>query len=483
MKRIINLLNILLLGLPIIAYSQIPQLIWNKPILFRDQTYNHGIDEMYFDKFGNIYFAGYDTLNTNIDVGIIAKYNNNFDTLWRKYDPGTRSYDPNAIYENKDKIIYFDIGYTVDSTYLACRSISTGNLIWQRSMRAYSAGRYGICKYGDSLILGSKLNGSQVNLLVLNLNGDTVRTFNVNISINQGSIFLDYRDKFVWLKGNTWLSGAISSILCKINLSTNSVVWTRYPGNFSAAPNCYLDTNCNYYFADSHMESGLQMRYQVTKYDSSGTIIWTKLWNPSPDSLVNINNWMSGVTVDESRNLIAVFGTTDKYNFNSSSRRAYYCIRNSINGDSIYARIIVPSDTSFSNSISGRFDPNGFLYAILKNFKTYGPYLYTMNKYSLATTNIHQVNNEMATTYFLSQNYPNPFNPTTDIKFDVSKPSLVRISVFDISGREIDVILCERLGPGSYQVNWNASSFSSGVYFYKMTADNYSETKKMILIK
>jgi hypothetical protein len=478
MKKLI-IISILFLGVPFITYSQTPQLIWNKPIFFRDQTYSHGIDEMYFDRLGNVYFAGYDTLSSNIDVGVLAKYNNNFDTLWRKYDPGTRAYDPNAIYENKDKIIYFDIGYTVDSTYLVCRSISTGNLIWQRSMKAYSDGRYGICKYGDSLILGSKLNGSQVNLLILNLNGDTVRTFNVNIPINQGSIFLDYRDKFVWLKG----SGAVSSLLSKVNLSTNSIVWTRYPGNFSAFPNCYLDTNCNYYFADSHMESGLKMRYQVIKYDSSGNTIWSKHWYPSPDSLVNINNWMNGVTVDESRNLMVVLGTTDKYNFNSSARRAYYCILNSINGDSIYTRIVIPNDTSFSNSVSGKFDPNGFLYIITKTFKSYGPYLFTMSKYSLVTTNIRLVNNEISNTYFLSQNYPNPFNPRTNIEFSVPKRSLIKINIYNEAGQLIQELINQTLNPGTYDTEFNGSNYSSGVYFYRLMSNDFNDTKKMVLIK
>ena len=96
---------------------------------------------------------------------------------------------------------------------------------------------------------------------------------------------------------------------------------------------------------------------------------------------------------------------------------------------------------------------------------------------------VRNISTEIPDGFSLSQNYPNPFNPSTNVKFDIPKSSFVRLSIFDISGREVDVLVNERVQPGSYQVDWNASSFSSGVYFYKLTTENNSETKKMILIK
>ncbi|MFZ4621734.1 MAG: phospholipase D-like domain-containing protein, partial [Bacteroidota bacterium] len=85
--------------------------------------------------------------------------------------------------------------------------------------------------------------------------------------------------------------------------------------------------------------------------------------------------------------------------------------------------------------------------------------------------------------YSLSQNYPNPFNPSTQIQFSVAQKGLVTVSIFDILGREVSTILNQELNAGSYSLDWNASHFSSGVYFYRMTSGNFNATKKMILQK
>jgi hypothetical protein len=96
---------------------------------------------------------------------------------------------------------------------------------------------------------------------------------------------------------------------------------------------------------------------------------------------------------------------------------------------------------------------------------------------------ITNINSDIPKEFSLHQNYPNPFNPSTNIKFDIPKSSFVRISVYDISGKEISVLVNTQLLPGSYQADWNASNYSSGVYYYTLTAGHYYETKKMILIK
>lgn len=85
--------------------------------------------------------------------------------------------------------------------------------------------------------------------------------------------------------------------------------------------------------------------------------------------------------------------------------------------------------------------------------------------------------------YKLYQNYPNPFNPITNIKFDVYKSSNIVLSIYDISGKIVDKLIEKNLPAGTYNVEWNASGYSSGVYFYKLNIDNFTDVKKMILIK
>jgi hypothetical protein len=86
-------------------------------------------------------------------------------------------------------------------------------------------------------------------------------------------------------------------------------------------------------------------------------------------------------------------------------------------------------------------------------------------------------------TFSLEQNYPNPFNPSTTIKYLVPEFSQVQIKVFDVLGNEIETLVNEEKPVGTYELNWNAENLPSGVYFYRLQAGNFVETKKMLLLK
>ena len=98
-------------------------------------------------------------------------------------------------------------------------------------------------------------------------------------------------------------------------------------------------------------------------------------------------------------------------------------------------------------------------------------------------TGINQLSNEIPKGFTLHQNYPNPFNPTTKIRFELSKASIVRLTVYDVLGKEITTLVSEKLSSGSYEVDWNATGYTSGVYFYRLETKDFSETKKMLLVK
>lgn len=83
----------------------------------------------------------------------------------------------------------------------------------------------------------------------------------------------------------------------------------------------------------------------------------------------------------------------------------------------------------------------------------------------------------------LYQNYPNPFNPETKIRFDLNKNEFVNVTVFDITGRAHNCLVNKTMTAGTYDVPWNAGNYNSGVYFCRVTAGDYSETRKMILVK
>ncbi|MCF8396156.1 MAG: T9SS type A sorting domain-containing protein, partial [Melioribacteraceae bacterium] len=85
--------------------------------------------------------------------------------------------------------------------------------------------------------------------------------------------------------------------------------------------------------------------------------------------------------------------------------------------------------------------------------------------------------------YNLKQNYPNPFNPTTTIEFSIPERSVIKLMIYNSIGQEIESIINEEIPAGNYKFNWDASQYSSGVYFYKLVSNNYSITKKALLLK
>jgi len=119
----------------------------------------------------------------------------------------------------------------------------------------------------------------------------------------------------------------------------------------------------------------------------------------------------------------------------------------------------------------------------------------TVNFYldSLNLIGIRTISQNVPKSFVLGQNYPNPFNPVTKIRFDVALPfnrplsggdaEGVRLVIYDILGREVAILINQQLNPGTYEVEWNAGNFPSGVYFYTLSIGNLSQSKKMILLK
>lgn len=104
------------------------------------------------------------------------------------------------------------------------------------------------------------------------------------------------------------------------------------------------------------------------------------------------------------------------------------------------------------------------------------------NRYNL-TTRIKNNNTGIPETYKLEQNYPNPFNPVTKIDFSIPKQGFVNLKIFDMLGREVAVLISNEMNAGNYTFNYNASLLTSGVYFYKLEVNGFTDVKKMTVLK
>lgn len=150
---------------------------------------------------------------------------------------------------------------------------------------------------------------------------------------------------------------------------------------------------------------------------------------------------------------------------------------------------IVKSSDGGNNWIEQPTVTDNGLYALYFNTYKYvfaGRLLGTILKTiptELLLTNTGKSINEVSIDFFLSQNYPNPFNPYTVIRYSLSENRFTTLKIYDALGKEIETLVNEKQNPGTYSVDWIASNFPSGVYFYKLQIENYSETKRMVLLK
>ncbi len=102
-----------------------------------------------------------------------------------------------------------------------------------------------------------------------------------------------------------------------------------------------------------------------------------------------------------------------------------------------------------------------------------------------STTSVHLISLAVPENYSLKQNYPNPFNPSTKINYEIKSAGFVSIKVFDLLGKEVASLVNEKQNVGSYAVDFNSTDFSlpSGIYFYTLSAGEFKETRKMVLVK
>ncbi len=140
---------------------------------------------------------------------------------------------------------------------------------------------------------------------------------------------------------------------------------------------------------------------------------------------------------------------------------------------------------SLGNSASGH--RYSFTDREVQNGTTYSYKLFSVDlngaREELATTEATPSANAIASEYRLEQNYPNPFNPSTSISYSIPEAGLVTLSVFDLNGREVAQLVNRSQSAGSYSVDFNGESLSSGIYYYRLTANSFTATHKMVLMK
>jgi len=143
---------------------------------------------------------------------------------------------------------------------------------------------------------------------------------------------------------------------------------------------------------------------------------------------------------------------------------------------------VVAFNNSTGNNPFTLTAPGPGLYTVNAGFKNPNPRRWDSASVSILVTDIAE-NLSIPTEYKLNNNYPNPFNPSTIIRYSIPEVSFTSIKIYDALGKEVSSLVNESKSAGTYEVEFNASNLSSGIYYYTLQVGSFTQTKKMILIK
>jgi hypothetical protein len=326
--------------------------------------------------------------------------------------------------------------------------------------------RYLIGNWAGNMIVALDSNGNQTVFKTnipfchgMELNGDTLYAASANrilgIDINNTQILKD-----ITVPG--------SSRLGHITLDTNNNILYVSDWNVKKIYKVNINTNTPSVLVNSGIETpvgvlfdGNHNRIILLTFDANTPI---KAVNPSSGQVTNI-------TSEGYDHLDAI--ARDKFGF--------------IYVSSFTQGLVYRFDSAFTSQpvtiSTGHNGPSGFGYNSRDHIL--GVTNYNSNSYSLINLPVISVKiiSGNINGFTLFQNYPNPFNSSTNIKFYILELSYVKLVIYDISGREISVLLDRRLFPGTYKIRWQPDKLASGIYLYKLITNSRIQTRKMCLTK
>ncbi|MCI0449682.1 MAG: SBBP repeat-containing protein [Chlorobi bacterium] len=399
------------------------------------------------DRIGNIYVTGYIT-RIGTDIYTI-KYNSNGVYIWGQLINGTANDDDKAFGIAVDSLgdnIYI-CGYTTNDTtgvdFTTARYDSTGVLLWEDKYNGFESGED--------------------------------RAFGIVVDT----------DENIFVTGYSTGANSREDCLTIRYLKAGDTSWVaRYNGGGNHNDRAFgivVDTDGNSYITGYTVtEDTVTTDYLTVKYNFEGVQQWAKTYDGSanyqdtafaicfthknPD-YVFITGGSSSDTIPGKMDIVTI-----RYNVDNGVQDQI----NRYNGEDNLsdAGTAITADTSGNVYVAGYTESNANGYQMFLA-KFLGGELIGINV----------ISTEVPQSFKLYQNYPNPFNPVTTIKFDIQKASFVKLKIYDILGREVAVLVNENLKIGTYEAVFVTMTLASGLYFYELTANDFKEVKKMILVK
>jgi uncharacterized delta-60 repeat protein len=463
---------------------------YNGPGNTHDQSYSLALDNS-----GNIYITGGSFGNGTERDFCTIKYNSNGDSLWvRRYNgPGNDIDEAISIAVGESNHVYVagysDGGQNLD--YNVLKYDSSGTLIWGARYNFPAPGtgsedrpHYMALDGTDNVYVTGESNtgfGFLDMYATVKYNSSGVQQWVARYKGSGDSGLSQAYSLAVDPSGNVYVTGRsdpssgfgfnfdIATI--KYNSSGDSLWVRRYngPANSSDIGNSIaLDANGNVIVTGASASN-----FITIKYNSAGVIIWNSEYNGPGNG---VDNAASMVT-DLSGN-IYVTG----YSVGTGTLRDYAVVKYNSSGVQQWIQRYNGPGNNEDEARAITIDNAGNVYVTGISTGTGTGMDFATIKYSQPITSIPSLS-EFPESFVLYQNYPNPFNPATNIKFSIPKNGEVSLKIYDIAGNEIATYYEGFIKAGIYNAEVNASNWASGVYFYTLRNSEFTDTKKMILLK
>ncbi len=448
------------------------------------------------DNAGNVYVSGASTgSGSGLDYCVV-KYNSAGVQQWasRYNGPGNATDEVYSLQFDNSGNVYitgYSNGGSTGDDICTIKYNSSGAQQWMvRYNGSANNDDYGnsiaIDNAGNSYVTGAVTRtGSDLDYITVKYNASGVQIWSVFYNgPGNGEDFPS--SNAIDANGNIFVTGysygsTSGPDYCTIKYNNSGAQqWVqRYdgPDGWDESWNIILDPAGNVYITGNSAGVGTGDDYCTIKYNNSGVQQWIARYTGS-DSSNDYCNWVApdangnvyvtgivGDGVGNQQNIVTV-------GYNSAGVQQWVQTYNGIGNE-------------FDSGNALTVDNQGNVY-VTGGSDNIGNTDFVTIKYS-STIGIQPISTEIPDKFQLKQNYPNPFNPSTRIQFSIPNAATdsrsVKLEIYDISGKLIRTLLNEDLSAGMYEIDFEASGLATGTYFYRLTTDNFTETKKMLLIK
>ncbi len=456
------------------------------------------------DNAGNVYVVGFAEFNGKSKDVVIIKYSSNGTEQWSRAYSGadTPTIDEGlGIVVDASGYIYIT-GYTTftdNYTDILVRKYDpSGDLVWSASEDGSSnLNAQGLAiavgRTGNVYVTGFvTVSGANTDIALFKYSSDGqlqwAKTINGNGSTEDKAwgIVVDESDN-IFITGYVTESANNTDAFTAKYHSSGTMMWSKtYNGTGNQSDKAWgivVDTDGSVYVSGESTADAGNINYLTVKYTATGTQSWVSEYNGTGNGedrasavsiLLNSSNTKSVIVTGKSWGPSNTFDyATVRYNTESGIQSQVNRYTFTGNSNDIAKDLVI--------SPSKKVIITGFSQLII-DAGVGSSYVSTQ---SVDFGETIEMNSELTTpgSFILHQNYPNPFNPATSIRFDLTQASNVRLAVYDMLGREINVLVNQNLTAGTHNITFNASDLSSGIYFYKLEAGSFRDIKKMTLVK